>query len=62
MNLEEKIVPCPSCPNDIFECLCFSTDLVSIRDKRLNTFYRVLEIIIPIGAVVVLNKFILRKK
>lgn len=62
MNLEEKIVPCPSCPDGVFECLCYSTDLVSIKDKRLSAFYKVLEILIPIGAVALLNKFILRKK
>lgn len=62
LNLDGQVASCPSCPDGALECLCYSTDAIPALDKSLNILYMVLQVLLPLGAVLLLNKFVLRKK
>ena len=60
LNLDGQIA-CP-CTDGIFECLCYSADAITTQDKVLNILYGILQILIPLGGVLFLNIYILKRK
>jgi len=60
LNLDGQIA-CP-CTDGIFECLCYSADAITTQDKVLNILYGILQILIPVGGVLFLNIYILKRK